>query len=136
MSKALSFNSKKEIEIVKFGRIPIYFLLIISFIFNTTVFVLCSHCISLICHLSWTLLAYFHKWHQEKNKKVKLSLMLSQWGFESFIYYRNHKRELLPSNYTHKLLAIMPECIVQRLMLTKVLEGQEKLYFMCHVVMT
>lgn len=30
----------------------------------------------------------------------------------------------------------MPECIVQRLMLTKVLEGQENLYFMCHVVMT
>lgn len=36
---------------------------------------------------------------------------MGQWGFESFIYYHNHKVELLPSNYTHKLSVIMPQCV-------------------------
>lgn len=111
ISKALSFKSKKEIQTVKFGPIPICFLLLIPFIFNTIVFILCNHCISLICHLSGLYLLTSINNIRKGKKKVKLNLMLCQLGFESFIYYRNHRTELLPSNYTHKLSTIMPQCI-------------------------
>lgn len=37
--------------------------------FKCIVSVLGTHCFSLICHLPWILLAYFHKQHQEKKEK-------------------------------------------------------------------